>query len=149
MPDPIQSSIAPNQSYYDPSEQVSRAPEASAPATPPAASPSAPGGKDLLLRKYGSGQEDCTKYAISAGVSFVVAGASAASGVLTAPSGIGAVAGAVGMVGNVVKGAVDLANYFSCEDRNAATAAAAEDCNAQGGVLLDGAGDSTSVCLIP
>lgn len=155
MPDPIQSSIGPNQSYYDPSEQVSRAPETSAAspavasAPPAATSSSAPAGKDVLLKKYGSGQEECTKYAIAAGVSFVAAGASAATGLMTAPSGIGAVLGGVGMVANIIKGAIDVRNYVDCQDRNAAAAAAATDCNAQGGVLLDGAGDSSSVCLIP
>ena len=154
MPDPIQSAIGLNQSYYDPSEQVSRAPEASAAppaaaASPAAASSSDPAGKELLLKKYGSGQEDCSKFAISAGASFTVAGISAVGGVLTAPSGVGAVTGVVGTIGGLVKGAVDLASYFNCEDNNAAAAAAAEDCHAQGGALLDGAGDSSYVCLIP
>jgi hypothetical protein len=108
-----------------------------------------PDGKDILLQKYGSGGEDCTQYLVSASASLGVAGTSAAVGIASAPTGLGALAGLVGTVGGLVKGATDLAQYFNCDDTNEQLREVASECNAQGGVLLRGAGDSDVVCLQP
>lgn len=150
MPEAIQSTSVVNQSHYDPSEQVSRVPDAMSCGT--SAAPASPGttdGKALLVKKYGSGGEDCTKHLIGAGVSFAVAGTSAAIGIATAPSVVGGAAGMAGTIGGIIKGAADLAAYFNCEDRNDRMQSVADECNAQGGTLLAGAGDSSVVCVVP
>jgi hypothetical protein len=143
MPEPIQSSAI-NQPYYDQSERMPAAPPAVAPASPAPAT-----GKDLLLKKYGSGGEDCTKHLIGAAVSFVVAGTGVAVGVATAPTGLGPVAGMVSAAGGIVKGAAELAAYLNCEDENERMRQAAEQCSAQGGVLFAGKGDSDAICVVP
>jgi hypothetical protein len=142
MPDPIQSSTAPNQSYYDPSEQVSRAPEATsspAPAAPApaAAAPPPPAGQELLIKKYGSGGEDCSKHTTGMTISLAVAGASALLGPV----------GSIGIVGGVAKAASDLNSYLRCEAKNDRMHAALEDCNQTGGALFAGAGDSEAICV--
>jgi hypothetical protein len=152
MPDPIQSSVGLNQSYYDPSEQVSRAPEASvappAASSAPAAASSAPAsGTQLLLDKFGSGQKDCTKHLVNSSLSFLTAGGATLVAAGLAATGVGAVVAAVGAAGAAGKGLSDLNSYGSCEDENKAMAAYAADCNAKGGVLVAGAGDSDAVCL--
>ena len=101
----------------------------------------------MLIKKYGSGV-DCNRYAVSAGISLAVAGASAAIGIATARSG-GGVAGMIGVIGGIAKGAADLANYLNCEDKNERLQAAAEECNQSGGTLFAGAGDSEAVCVVP
>jgi len=152
MPEPIQSSPGPNQSYYDPSDEVSRAPATALAATSSAgASPpgntTPPDGKDMLLKKYGSGGEDCTKHLINAGIGLAVAGAGATGAIVLAPMGVGSVVGMVGIVGGIARTATALADYGNCEDQNQSMREAAAECNAQGGTLLGGAGDSDAVCV--
>jgi hypothetical protein len=144
MPEPIRSSASPNQSYYDSSEPM---PDALPGAV--SASPAPATGKDLLLKKYGSGHEDCTKHLIGAAVSFVVAGTGVAVGVATAPTGLGPVAGMVSAAGGIIKGAAELAAYLNCEDDNERMRHAAEQCGAQGGALFAGEGDSDAICVVP
>jgi hypothetical protein len=147
MPDPIQSSVGPNQSYYDPSEQVSRAPEAAAPPPPPPPAPAASSppssGTQLLLEKYGSGQQDCKKHLVAASLS----AAGVAVGAMATLTGIGTAPGAVTTALALGKTASDLTSYAQCEAKNEVMSAAAADCTSKGGVLLAGAGDSDAVCL--
>lgn len=161
MPEPIQSSSVPypNQSYYDPAHDISRVPEPSAsPSTPaktaPAQGPAAstsnpPGGRDVLLAKYGAGGQDCTTYLASAGTSLIVAGTSAAVGIVTAPSGIGALTGLAGTIGGIVNSAINIAGYLNCEEKNDQARDTAAECSSKGGALVPGEGDSDAVCITP
>lgn len=143
MPEPIRPSSSVNFSY----DAATEPPPGASRASPAAAAPVT--GKDWLVEKYGSSEADCTKHLLSAAVSLAVTGTGVAVGIVTAPSGVGAAAGMVSAAGGIIKAAAELASYLNCEDENERLRRAAEQCNAQGGALFAGLGDSAAICVVP